>query len=317
MRTKILIASFLFISAVSTGQTDANFIEAPDSLVTKTGNIYGTLCTPKKFSKIPVALIIAGSGPTDRDCNSGVGFKTNAYKILAHKLAANNIATLRYDKRGIAESKDAMTSESDIRFDNYIDDAKSWVEKLKADKRFSGVIIIGHSEGSLIGMSAADKDVEKYISLAGAGETGDKILKKQLDTKLPKMGADTCNKILDSLAKGKAVSHIDPLLWSFFRPSVQPYMISWFKHNPQADIKKLTIPVLIIQGTSDVQIDTTDAKELYAASPKAKLDIIKGMNHVLRNVGTDKDLNMKSYSDPTLPLDEKLVKDIVGFINEK
>ncbi len=295
---------------------DTNCIETEVTLETKTGKIFGTLCTPKKFNKIAIALIIAGSGPTDRDCNSGLGYKTDAYKILAHKLAANNIATLRYDKRGIAASKAAMTSEADMRFDNYIEDAKEWVEKLKADKRFSDVVIIGHSEGSLIGMNAAVKDVSKFISLAGAGQRADKVLKIQLAS-LPPNLKDSAFAILDSLVQAKQVIHYPKPLFSLFRPSGQPYLISWFKHDPQADIKKLTIPVLIVQGTTDIQVDTTDAEELYEAYPKAKLDIIKGMNHILRDVSKDREANIKTYSDPALPLDEKLVKDIADFIHEK
>jgi pimeloyl-ACP methyl ester carboxylesterase len=295
--------------------TDSNCIETPVTLETKTGKIFGTLCSPKKFDKIPVALIIAGSGPTDRDGNNAMGLKTDAYKILAHKLCNQGIATLRYDKRGIAESKTAMKSEADLTFDDYINDANGWIEFLEHDKIFSKIIIIGHSEGSLIGMNAAIKDVDKYVSLAGAGERIDKTLKKQLAS-LPPMGRDTAYKMLDSLAKGKTVTHVDVTLYSLFRPSVQPYLISWIKHDPQVDIKKLAIPVLILQGTSDLQVDTNDARKLSVADPKAKLVFLKGMNHVLRDVGDDKEANKKSYADPTMPMDENLIKDIVDFIKE-
>jgi len=130
------------------------------------------------------------------------------------------------------------------------------------------------------------------------------------------MGKDTAYKIIDSLAKGKAVGHVDITLYSLFRPSVQPYLISWIKHKPQADIKKLSIPVLILQGTSDLQVDTTDAMELHNADPGSELVLIKGMNHVLKDVGNDKDANIKSYSDPSLPIDKELLKDIAKFINK-
>lgn len=317
MKTKLLVLLLLLLSLVTIAQTDTSFTETPVTLETKTGKIYGTLCTPVKFNKIPVALIIAGSGPTDRDGNNAMGLSTDAYKILAHKLSNRGIASFRYDKRGIAASKDAMTTEADLRFDTYIDDAKAWVELLKTDKRFSEVDIIGHSEGSLIGMNVATKNVGKYVSLAGAGQSADKILKLQLADKLPKMGKDTAFRMLDTLVAGKTISYVDPMLYSLFRPSVQPYMISWFRHDPQVDIKKLTIPVLILQGTSDSQIDTVDARKLYTADPKAKLILIKGMNHVLRDVGDDKDANAKSYKDPTMPLDQDLVNDIGSFIIAK
>lgn len=315
MKTTFIALAFSLFSVAVVAQTDTSYTESDITLKTKTGDIYGTLCMPGKVSgKVPVALIIAGSGPTDRNGNNSMGMETDAYKILAHKLCTYGIATVRYDKRGIAASKAAGSKESDLRFDNYIDDAKGWVKMLKGDKRFIEVDIIGHSEGSLIGMDAAVKGVSKYISLAGAGECADKILKKQLSDKLPKMGRDTADRIIDSLTAGKTVSYIDPLFWALFRPSIQPYLISWFRHNPQADIKKLNIPILILQGTSDLQVDTTDAIELHTAAPKSKMILIKGMNHVLRNVGDDKDANQKSYNDPTMPIDEELIKDIEEFI---
>ena len=72
-------------------------------------------------------------------------------------------------------------------------------------------------------------------------------------------------------------------LWMLFRKSVQPYMISWLKYDPQTEIGKLHIPILIIQGTNDVQVDTSDAMLLSAANPKATLVLIKNMNHVFES----------------------------------
>lgn len=173
-------AFFLFIAilANASGINDTPFIETKITLQTKTGEIAGTLTTPEKFDKIPVALIIAGSGPTDRDGNNPM-MKNNSLKILATELSKNGIATLRYDKRGIAESKAAGKNETDLRFDDYVNDAKEWIQLLKQDKRFSKVIVIGHSEGSLIGMIAGTT-ADKFISIAGAGQSADKILKEQL-----------------------------------------------------------------------------------------------------------------------------------------
>jgi pimeloyl-ACP methyl ester carboxylesterase len=317
---RLLFIGLMAVCGQVMAQKDTAFIEKPDSMVTKTGTIYGTLCTPIKFTKIPVVLIIAGSGPTDRDGNNPMGMKTDAYKIIAHRLSSNGIASVRYDKRAIAASAAAGPKEADLNFNMYIDDAKGWVELLKADKRFSKVIVIGHSEGSLIGMNASDKDVSKFISISGAGMSAGKILKAQIaespTTGLSQGLKDTAYMGIDSLEAGKRFTNYPQALAMFFRPSVQPYLISWFIHDPQVDIKKLDIPVLILQGTSDLQVDTNSAENLKKAYPKAKLVLIKGMNHVLRDVGTDKTANMLSYSDPTKPMDEELLKEIVDFIKK-
>jgi uncharacterized protein len=296
-------------------QIDSVFSESEIILKTTTGDISGTLTVPKGSETFPVVLIIAGSGPTDRDCNSAMGIKTNAYKMLAEAFATDGIATLRYDKRGIGKSKSAMTSENDLRFETYINDVIDWISLLKTDQRFSNIILLGHSEGSLIGMVAAGQaGVAGFISVAGAGKPADQILKDQLKTKLtPQMLAET-NTIIDSLKAGYTVSHFDPALNMLFRPSVQPYLISWMKYDPAIEISKLKIPILIIQGTTDIQVSVDDAKLLEAARPDAQLSIIDNMNHILKESVADFQTNVATYQKPDLPLKEGLAEDIIGFI---
>ena len=107
------------------------------------------------------------------------------------------------------------------------------------------------------------------------------------------------------------------MLYSLFRPSVQPYLISWIKYDPQVEIKKLTIPVLIIQGTNDIQVSVNDAKLLAKAKPSAKLVLIKNMNHIFRTLeSTDKAANAATYNDASLPISDELVTTITSFINQ-
>ncbi len=314
-----IIALNLFLSGLfAQAPNNSAYSESEMVLKTSTGDIMGTVTIPNNVKSSPIVLIIAGSGPTDRDCNSPLGIQTNAYKMLAENLAENGISTLRFDKRGIGKSKQAMVSESDLRFETYIDDAVAWIALLKSDKRFSSIIVLGHSEGSLIGMVAAEQaKVSGFISIAGAGKPIDKILQEQLKTQLlPSLLAES-NKILDSLKMGKTVSNINPNLASLYRPSVQPYMISWLKYDPAKEISKLKIPVLIIQGTTDLQVPVEDAKLLSEAKPDAKLAIIENMNHVLKESDADVQKNMATYRNPDLPLKAGLVDGIVDFIKAK
>lgn len=307
----------LIISQSLTAQvpTNSNFTESEITLKTATGDIYGTLTTPVNVKESPVVLIIAGSGPTDRDCNSPMGIKTNTYKMLAESFAGNGISTLRYDKRGIAKSKAAMISESDIRFDHYINDVVDWISLLKSDSRFSKIILLGHSEGSLIGMVAAQKTpVAGFISVAGAGSPADTILRTQLKQQLPQQLMDESNKILDSLRSGKTVSKINPVLLSLYRPSVQPYLISWIKYDPSVEIKKLTIPVLIVQGTTDIQVSIEDAGFLKKAKPDAQIMFFENMNHILKEADADRQKNIATYSDPGLSLKQGLTEALSSFI---
>jgi len=290
---------------------DTSFIEKEIVLQTSSGQIFGTLTTPKKFSKIPVALFIAGSGPTDRDCNQAM-MQCNAFKKLAYGLAENNIASLRYDKRGVAKSIAAAKSESDLRFEDYINDAKEWIELLRQDQRFSKVIVIGHSEGSLIGMIAAAK-ADKFVSIAGPGQSIDKALKDQLSTQSKEIQELTFP-IIDSLTKGETVDIVDPKLNSLFRPSVQPYLISSFRYDPQIEIQKLAIPILIVQGTNDIQVSVENANRLSKANPKAQLVLVDKMNHIFRAVEGDRQANLETYNNFNLPLADGLVKEISNFV---
>jgi len=309
----VMLLSFGWLAAQGSG---TQFQEELASLVTPTGTLYGTMTLPAKCSRCPVVFIIAGSGPTDRNGNTPLlPGANNTYKLLAEELAKNGIASLRTDKRGIAESKAALKSELDITFDTYIDDAVLWLRQLRGDKRFSTITVAGHSEGSLIGMVAAARvSADGYISLAGAGERIDKILLRQLKPQLTPELYAAAEKDLAILASGQTFKDVPPQLMSLFRPSIQPYMISWIRHDPAVEIAKLNIPVLIIQGKTDTQVTVADAESLAKAYPKAKLVLIDNINHMLKEAGTDKDSQMKAYTDPTLPVSPTVTKELVSFV---
>lgn len=315
MKNFLLVASLLFLSFIhAQDKKDLTFKESSIVLKINTDQLFGTLTTPELTKKYPVALIIAGSGPTDRNGNNPM-MKNNSLKMLAEVLAKNGIASLRYDKRGIGESKASAISEQSLVFENYTEDAKSWINLLKQDKRFSQVVIIGHSEGSLIGMIAGAK-ANKFISIAGPGESADKLIKTQIASKSNKQIEDMTFPIIDSLKSGNEVKKVDPMLNSLFRPSIQPYLISWFKYNPQTEIKKLTVPILIVQGNNDLQVTVKDAEVLSKASKSAELLIVDKMNHVMKIVEGDKQANLASYNNESLPLSEEMTAKIVSFIKK-
>ncbi len=296
--------------------------EEPATLKTSVGDIYGTLKVSDSKNPVPVAIIIAGSGPTDRDCNQP-NMKSNSYKMLSDALFYSNIATLCYDKRGIAKSK-VEQKEEEVRFNSFVDDVKAWVNQLSGDKRFSEIILIGHSEGSLLGMIAAQNNskVKKYISIAGAGMSAPDILKEQLSKQMQGQPEAIKNMIfsyIDKLERGETIADVPVYLNAFFRPSLQPYMISWFKYNPQTEISKLTIPVLLLQGTTDVQVSTDHVELLAKANPKAQKVIIENMDHVMKiSETTDMMTQVKnSYNNPDAPISKELTKIIISFIKEK
>ncbi|WP_205501055.1 alpha/beta hydrolase [Rufibacter psychrotolerans] len=315
MKNRLLLFAVLLFWSLLRVQAQSGAVTAgePIELNTAKGSLKGTLLVPASGKPMPVVLILSGSGPTDRDGNNPM-MQNNSLKMVAEELHAQGIASLRYDKRGIAESKAAAMSEFDLRFDHYVQDAAAWAQQLKKDKRFSKVVVLGHSEGSLIGMIAARQaKADGFISLAGAGQPADKVIRQQLMMQ-PKMVTEAAYPILDQLVQGHTVAEVNPMLASLFRPSVQPYLISWFKYDPQAEIRKLTVPVLVVQGNLDLQVTTNEATLLATAAPKSKLVEVENMNHVLKETTMDLKANMATYSNPTLPLASKLMPEVVGFV---
>ncbi|MFH6995635.1 alpha/beta hydrolase [Flavobacterium sp. FlaQc-48] len=315
MKKLFAVIGVLFMSIIyAQDKKEITFKETPIILKINIDQLFGTLTTPDLKTKYPVALIISGSGPTDRNGNNPM-MKNNSLKMLAETLAKNGIASLRYDKRGIGESKASAVSEQTLVFENYTEDAKSWINLLKQDKRFSEVIVIGHSEGSLIGMIACAK-ANKFISIAGPAESADKLIKTQITSKANKQLEELTFPILDSLKSGHYVQKVDPMLNSLFRASIQPYLISWFKYNPQAEIKKINFPILILQGNKDLQVTVKDAELLSQSNKNAELLIVDDMNHVMKIIKGDNQANIESYNNESLPISEVMTNKIISFIKK-
>jgi len=314
----VTLWTMLVLAAAAQVAAAAAPAEQPIALETASGTVHGTLRLPGGADKAPVVLIVAGSGPTDRDGNSAMlPGRNDSLKMLADALAQAGFASVRYDKRGIAASRAAALDESQLRFDTYVDDAAAWIAKLKRDPRFTKPAVIGHSEGALIGMLAAEKaGASAYVSLAGVAEGPGAVLRKQFAGKLPPPLAADNERILASLEQGKPVAEVPPALMALYRPSVQPYMISWMKYVPAQRIAALRMPVLIVQGTTDIQVGVEQAQALKAARPDAELLIVPGMNHVLKEVPLDPQQPLASYSDPALPLHPQLMPAVVGFLKK-
>ncbi len=289
----------------------SRFREEERSIAVNGGSIKGSLMLPENISmQTPIALIIAGSGATDRNCNDGATLHTNAYKMLAESLAGQGIASFRFDKRLIGASKGFNPDESKISFDDFVQDAVQLIAYLK-DQGYGKVYLIGHSEGALIGTLAAQKtNVAALVSLCGAGENIALTLKRQLNH-------PEANMIIDELSAGKMTNKVPPSLQVMFRASVQPYLISWMKYDPAKELQKLQIPVLIVGGTTDLQVPVADAEMLHKASPKAELLVISGMNHVLKDAPADRTANMVTYTQSELPLNKELVAGLSRFLNQK
>lgn len=305
---KNLIILFSLISSLSFSQ-EQNYTQTD---VRISNWIDGSLVVPNSGSD-QLAIIIAGSGPTDRDGNQNF-LKSNNLKKLAIALADNNIASFRYDKRIVKQIK-TNTTDPNIRFDDFVTDALDVVKYFKSKNEFKKIYIIGHSQGSLIGMLAAKTDVDGMISLAGAGQSIDNVIIEQVEKTAPMFTADT-KRVFDILRSGKTTTNYPPALASVFDISIQEFMMSWMKYDPAQVINELNITILLINGTKDLQVEPAEAELLHAANNNSELKLIDKMNHVLFIIEGDAQENAKSYNNPSLKISEELIKSIVDFIKQ-
>ncbi|WP_179345983.1 alpha/beta hydrolase family protein [Winogradskyella ursingii] len=306
MKKLLFLISFVSFSIVFS--QNKNF-EEKELTITKW--IDGTLLKPLNTVKPDLAIIIAGSGPTDRNGNQNF-LKNNSLKKLAEGLTNNNIATFRYDKRIVKQIKTGNVDEN-IMFNDFVTDATDVIEFFKSKDDYNKIYVIGHSQGSLVGMLAAKKQADGFISLAGAGQNIGDVIVEQVTNMAPQLGEEA-KRVVGILKTGKTTSDFPPALISLFREDIQPFMINWMSHNPTEIIKDLTMPILIINGTKDLQVSVNEAEMLKSAHENAALKIIENMNHVLFEIKGDDLENSKSYNESQRAISPELISSISEFI---
>jgi alpha-beta hydrolase superfamily lysophospholipase len=297
----IAIAGVLAIAAQASAEESKIRIGAIDAVLT----------TPPDVDKPPVALLIAGSGTTDHDGN-GPQVKPATLKKLSEQLVARKIATLRYDKRGAGGWKPEFGKPEDFRFVNFVDDAAALVNYLRGSGKFREVVVIGHSEGGLVGILTMRRvPVDRLVLLVTAARRQGDLVKAQLEKTVPPDVFEPIAKAIDAVMAGQIV---DPPPPGFsVAPSMQPGIASAFTEDPIDPLKKVTEPTLIIGGGRDRQVARVDFAALSAASPVAKTLWLPDMNHVLVDV-TDEADDIKAYSDAERPLDPAMIDTVAAFV---
>ena len=276
----------------------------------RVGAIDAVLTTPD-VDRPPVALLIAGSGTTDHDGN-GPQVKPATLKKLSEQLVARKIATLRYDKRGAGGWKPEFGKPEDFRFKDFVDDAVALVNYLRSSGKFSKVILVGHSEGGLVGILTARRvPVDRLVLLVTAARRQGDLVKAQLEKTVPPDVFEPIAKAIDAIMAGQIV---DPPPRGFaVAPSMQPGIASAFTEDPIDPLKKIVEPTLIVGGGRDRQVARVDFAALSAASPVAKTLWLPDMNHDLVDVADEAD-DIKAYNDAERPLDPAMIDAVAAFI---
>jgi pimeloyl-ACP methyl ester carboxylesterase len=277
----------------------------------RVGAIDAVLAIPPDVERPPVALLIAGSGPTDRDGN-GPGITPATLKKLSQQLVARKIAALRYDKRGAGGWKAEFGRPEDFRFKDFVDDAVSLANYLHNSGKFSKVILIGHSEGGLVAILAARQTpVDRLVLLATSARRQGDLLKAQLAQTLPPDVFKPIANAIDAIMAGQIVDPTPPGL--SLPPPMQPGIASVFSEDPILPLKLIKRPTMIVGGGRDRQVARLDFDGLAAASPAAKTLWLPDMNHVVVDVADEAD-DLAAYNQPERALNTALVDSVVAFI---
>ena len=271
----------------------------------------GTLLTPNSKEKPILTILIADYGPTDRNGNQNF-LRNNSLKKLAEILSNHDIATFRYDKRTVKQIKTGKVSK-DIMFDDFVTDAIAVIDYFKNTNAYSKIYILGHGQGSLVGMLASKDKVDGFISLSGAGQSIDNVIIEQVGKTAP-MYAEDAKRVFELMREGKITSNYPQELSSFLDKDIQPFMKNWMDYDPKEVIKSLNMSVLVINGTKDLQVSADEAKLLKEAATNAELKIIDKMNHVLFIIDGDDLENAKSYNESFRSLPQELIIAILEFI---
>jgi len=311
-------------TATALGRIDTvpphSVIEMPFTFQSGTLTLPGTLTMPANYNgPLPVALIVAGSGPTDRNGNSAGPLRaqnnSNLYAIVAWQLADAGIASVRYDKRALGENLRKIDI-SQTSIDDFIADVIAGARKLAADRRFSEVVLIGHSEGAELVLQAANRRAPTagIVMLSGAGRPIMLVLREQLSKQLPPEEILKWDSASARYLRGEDAGDVHPGLKPLLLPTNRRFMQSWAKYDPGAEIARVRVPVLIVQGGHDLQISEVDARALQAAQPAAKIVVIPAANHVFRVATDDRMAQARLYADPTIPIVPELTPAIAGWI---
>ncbi|GHT18191.1 alpha/beta hydrolase [Bacteroidia bacterium] len=314
LRIFFLLISVFFTIAFS-AQTESKI-----TLRTAKGTvIYGTIQMPDNKDTMPLAIIIPDFKTADKNQSDLIDI---SIKTLSDSLCSKGIACLRYDKRGTGKSIVSGDELFNLSFDTQIDDVLEWVNRFANNAKFTEIILIGYGEGALVGMLAAEKNnlIQKFVSLAGAGMSAACVLQEQIDCKFESFPQkkQISYELINNWQNGKKNDIIPTYLHTVFPPNMQQYMISWFTYNPQTEITKLKIPILLIHGTTDAQVSVSNATLLAQANSNAKTVLIENMNHQLRQCSSTHQLSQYAANcKQNMPVKSEVCTAIANFIFQR
>jgi hypothetical protein len=309
---------------------------ASEDVAFDNGNVPGTIVRPTALGKYPGIILMAGSGPTDRNWNSPLIAGTNGSgKLLAESLASHGAVVLRFDKAKVGGNKEPVTAATTI--DIYRDEGRAALALLRErhDVDAALLFVAGNSEGAYHTIRVAEAEghaIAGILLLSGAGISLAQELVAQVDAQLekamPAMKDATHTALQQAFADIIAGKPVDPavvskipgiqmLLRSLTAPDAAGLARTLLAFDPITELPKVEVPVFVYAGEKDVQVDPdVNAKALAAASSHSTLFLAPDANHILEHearakadIGTD-----IKYNEPDRVLDPASADAIAQWI---
>lgn len=265
--------------------------------ITSNGNsLSGTICLPEESGHFPSVLMIAGSGPVDRNENIR-GQQLNVFNAIAHSLAKEGFASLRYDKRGVGKSSGNYHTTGHV---DLVEDAIHWFDALQEQEFCERVFLLGHSEGSIIApqISLQRSNAAGLILISPFIDATESILLKQAtqiqkEFDRAKGFGGAINRLIAKIAgqplasQKKLIARVKSSNTDTIRVGFQKLPAKWFREllmlDPTALFSQVTCPMLIIGGEKDLQCDPADVAEIVKqAKGPMEAHVIQNLTHILR-----------------------------------
>jgi alpha-beta hydrolase superfamily lysophospholipase len=277
-------------------------------------NLAGTLTIPHHApgTRVPAVVMITGSGPQDRDEATPAIPGWRPFREIADSLGRRGIAVLRMDDRGVGESEIGPAGATSADF---ADDIRAALDYLRArdDIEPSRLALIGHSEGGMIApmVAATDPALHAIVIIAGPSRTGRAVSDQQVRAAL--------------VARGLAGAQLESEIAANDRlrdaqVAANPWLSFWFAHDPVATAKRVTQPVLVLQGATDTQVSPDQAEELAAAfraggNRDVTVRLLPEINHLMVH---DPSGDFSNYSKlPSLSVSPVVLAEIDAWLESR
>jgi pimeloyl-ACP methyl ester carboxylesterase len=345
MKTVFLIVLLLLNATAFSQNFDEKEVEFWD--LSQSFKLSGTLTSPKGLKNFPVAVLISGSGQTDRDETIG---KHKIFKTLSEYLSNNGIGVLRYDDRGGFKSSGPSVANSTTQ--ELALDVEAAIEYLQNVEKFENVGLIGHSEGGGIGPMVISKvkDLSFFVSLAGPGVSGKEVLLKQnkdiylnvgvkeehishyldsffepvLDFMVTENDSTTKANKIKSLGenyrekyKGEnfalSMNTNETNIPVFMKQLNSKWFVSFIQFDPKPYWKQVDCPTLALNGSLDVQVEVkSNLGAIESLNNKyIKTKVLENHNHLFQVAKTG---SLQEYAKIKEAISEETLIEVRNFI---